>query len=48
MLRFSDHECVHLRRFMRLKPGNISANGADVDEEQSFACAARAIYMFLT
>ena len=47
-VRFSRHECVHLRRFMRLKPSNISINGADVDAEQCLACAMRAINMFLT
>ena len=45
---FSRDECVHFRRFMRLKPFNMSANGADVDAEQCLACATRAINMFLT
>ena len=45
---FSRHECVHLRRFMRLKPSNITVKGADVDAEQCLPCATRVINVFLT
>ena len=45
---FSRHECVRLRRFMRLKPSNKSANGAGVNAAQSLASATRVINMFLT
>ena len=47
-LTFSRHAFVHLRRFMRLKPSNMSAHAADVNAEQSLACATRAMKMFLT
>ena len=45
---FSRHALVHLRRFMQLEPSNMSAHAADVNAEQSLACEARAMNMFLT
>ena len=45
---FSRHAFVHLRRFMRLKPSNMSARATDVNADQSLACATRAMNMFLT
>ena len=45
---FARHACVRLRRFMRLKPSNISANGVDENADQSLACVTRVINMFLT